>query len=126
METVAAATPTLVEAIDLTQDDAAYVILMDRPPHPATFPTAEKAMAALQKKRLRAARNKYRYKTTVIDLTTSAKVVAPKHVTLHLSAEFMNRCNPDCSDIEYDWNHSQPFPKSINDANDEDNASSKE
>jgi hypothetical protein len=66
----------LVECIDLTQDDATYLVLAKVPMQTTTFPTLEEARAVLKKKRLRAARNKSQYKAPVVDLTTPVSVVA--------------------------------------------------
>jgi hypothetical protein len=104
----------LVECIDLTQDDAAYLILENVPMQTATFPTLEEARAVLKKKRHRAARNKSQYKEPVVDLTTSAAAFA--HVSLvpidmtkllpsdhHQRAHIQHYYKDDEDAIQYYW-----------------------
>jgi hypothetical protein len=91
MVTVSAQTK-LVECIDLTQDDTAYLVLANVPLHTATFPTLEEARVALKKKRLRAARNKSQHKAPVVDLTTPVAVVA------HIAAQ--QTCQAPCPGVE--------------------------
>jgi hypothetical protein len=68
---VAVSVPTkLVECIDLTRDDAVYLVLANVPMQTATFPRA-----VLKKKRLQAARDKRQYKEPVVDPTTPVAVV---------------------------------------------------
>jgi hypothetical protein len=78
----------LVECINLTWDNAAYLVLANVLMQTATFPTLEEARAVLKKKRLRSARNKSLYKEPVVDLTTPVAVVA------HIEPVDMTKLSP--------------------------------